>query len=189
MSVSIGSVRAGFYRAAAGAAAVAALTGGNAHAASQGTLGATSTGGVTIAASVPNRARITGLSDVAWVNVDPATAATATQNVCVWSNTATKRYTVTATGSGAANAFRLASGTLSVPFTVRWSGVTGAVTGTSLTRGTASAAFTSSATRQACTSGPVASASLIVGITAANLALMRSQTTYSGVLTLVVTPL
>ena len=49
----------------------------------------------TITASVANRAQITGLSDVAFTNVDPGSAATAAQNNCVWSNTATKGYSIT----------------------------------------------------------------------------------------------
>eukprot|EP00741_Cyanophora_paradoxa_P009045 tig00001467_g8758.t1 len=66
----------------------------------QGTLGATSTGSVSITASVANRAQITGLTDISFSAVDPATAATSAQSDCVWSNTATKGYSITATGSG-----------------------------------------------------------------------------------------
>ena len=42
-----------------------------ASAATQGTLGATSTGNITITVSVPSRVQITGLTDVAFTNVDP----------------------------------------------------------------------------------------------------------------------
>ena len=42
-----------------------------AAAATQGTLGATSTGGISISVSVANRAQITGLTDVAFTNIDP----------------------------------------------------------------------------------------------------------------------
>src|SRR5262245_5627324 len=73
-------------------------------AATQGNLGATSTGSVAITASVPSRVRITGLADVAFTNQDPGTDASNAQDVCVWSNTATKGYTITATGSSAAGA-------------------------------------------------------------------------------------
>ena len=86
---------------------VAAIASTAAQAATPGTLGATSTGTVVITASVPARARISGLSDVGFVLQDPNTAASNAQNVCVWSNTSTKGYTVTATGSGATNAFTL----------------------------------------------------------------------------------
>ncbi len=89
---------------------VAALASAPAMAATQGTLGATSTGSVAISASVPNRARITGLTDVAFTSQDPNTAASNAQSICVWSNTATKGYTVTASGSGTSSAFTLSGG-------------------------------------------------------------------------------
>jgi hypothetical protein len=173
---------------ALGAMAAMALPSTEAMAASQGSLGATSTGSVSISASVPNRARITGLSDVAFTNQDPAVAASNAQNVCVWSNTATKAYTITATGSGTASAFTLTNGTTTVPYSVEWASSTGQTSGTALSTGTASASLTSTATNQTCASGPTASASLIVGITTANLGTMSSGSSYTGTLTLLVTP-
>jgi hypothetical protein len=170
-----------------GAMAIAALA-VPAQAATQGTLGATSSGSISISASVPNRARITGLSDVSFASQDPNTAAASAQNVCVWSNTATKNYTVTATGSGAANAFTLANGALTVPYSVQWAASTGQTSGNALTAATASSAFTSTATQQTCATGPAASASLIVGISTTDLGAMQAATTYSGTLTLVVAP-
>lgn len=169
-----------------GGVAMAALAGGTAQAATQGTLGATSTGSVTITVSVPNRARITNLSDITIANQDPNTAINSAQNVCVWSNTATKNYTVTATGSGVSSAFTLANSTLTVPYSVEWAGSTGQTSGTALTAGTASAAFTSGAANQACTTGN--SASLVVNMSTGDLGSMQSQTNYTGTLTLVVTP-
>lgn len=173
-----------------GSAAVlaAALVSVPAMAATQGTLGATSTGTVAISASVPNRARITGLADVAFTNQDPGTAASNAQDVCVWSNTATKGYTVTASGSGASNAFTLAGGSSPVPYSVEWSASAGQTTGTALTAGTASAGLVSTATQQICATGPADTASLIVGISTADLGTMEAATSYTGTLTLLVTP-
>lgn len=173
---------------AIGAALASVLAAGQASAATQGTLGATSTGSVTITASVPSRARITGLSDVDFLNQDPGSAATDAQDVCVWSNTATKAYTVTATGSGTANAFTLSNGSETVPYSVEWSASSGDTSGTALSTGTASGSLTSGATHQTCTSGPSASASLIVGISTADLGTMSAGSNYTGTLTLLVTP-
>lgn len=159
-----------------------------AQAATQGTLGATSTGSVTITASVPNRARITGLTDISFLNQDPATAAASAQNVCVWTNTATGAYTITASGNGAANAFTLAAGASTVPYSVEWASTTGQTSGTALGTGTASASLTSAATHQTCTSGPSASASLIVRMATADLGTMAAGSSYTGALTLLVTP-
>lgn len=156
--------------------------------ATQGTLGATSTGSVTISASVPARARLTGLTDVSFLNQDPAVTASTPQNVCVWSNTATKVYTITATGSGSANAFTLANGALTTPYSVQWNSTSGQTSGTALTAGTASGSLTSVASQQLCASGPTSSASLIVEIATTDLQTMQATTTYAGTLTLLITP-
>jgi hypothetical protein len=171
-----------------GAIAASLCSGTVANAATQGTLAATSTGTVAISASVPNRARITGLADVAFTNQDPNTAAISAQNICVWSNTATKGYTIKASGSGTASAFTLANGSLTVPYTVEWAASTGQTVGTNLTAGTASASLVSTATQQTCASGPTASASLIVEIAPTDLGGMQASTSYTGTLTLLVTP-
>ena len=158
-------------------------------ASTQGSFGSTSTGSVTINASVPGRVRISGLSDVTFSNVDPSVAASNAQNVCVWSNTSTRGYNITASGSGSANAFTLASGALPVvPYTVQWASSSGQTSGTSLATGTALVGQTSSATNQDCSAGPASSASLVVGISSATLQSMTAGATYNGTLTLVVAP-
>ena len=167
---------------------VAAIASTTAQAATQGTLGATSTGTVTITASVPARARITGLSDVAFTLQDPNTAASNAQSACVWSNTSTKGYNVTATGSGTASAFTLANGALTVPYSVAWNAASGQTSGTALTTGTASANLVSTATQQTCSTGVTTTSSLVVGISTTDLGTMQATTTYTGTLTLVVAP-
>ncbi|WP_294120402.1 hypothetical protein [Sphingomonas sp.] len=178
-----------FYSASLAALAASVLIADPALASTQGSFGSTSTGSVTINASVPGRVRISGLSDVTFSNVDPSVAASNAQNVCVWSNTSTRGYNITATGSGTANAFTLASGALPVvPYTVQWASTSGQTSGTSLTTGTAFVGQTSSATNQDCSAGPASSASLVVGISSATLQSMTAGATYNGTLTLVVAP-
>ena len=158
-------------------------------ASTQGSFGPTSTGSVAINASVPGRVRISGLSDVTFTSVDPLVAATNAQNVCVWSNTSTRGYSVTATGSGTASAFTLASGALTpVPYTVGWAQTSGQTAGTALSASTALTGQTSTAIKSDCSTGPASSASLIVSIGSANLQSMTSGVTYNGTLTLVVAP-
>lgn len=166
----------------------AALAGEAAQAATQGSLGSTSTGSVSISASVPSRVRISGLSDVALTNVDPSLDASNAQNVCVWSNTSTKGYNITAAGSGAGSAFTLANAALTVPYTVEWSASSGQTSGTALTTGASLTGLTSTATNANCASGPSASASLIVKIAAADLQNMQPSANYTGTLTMVVAP-
>ena len=170
--------------------ATAAIFGaaGTAGASTQGSLGTTSTGSVSISASVPSRVRISGLADVAFANVDPSVDASNAQSVCVWSNTSTRGYQLTATGSGAGNAFTLANASLTVPYTVEWSGSSGQTSGTALSSGSALTGLTSAATNANCASGPASSASLIVKIGSASLQTMAASTSYTGTLTLLVAP-
>lgn len=189
MFVSLFSRRSRRIAAVALASAAALALGTPAIAASQGSLGATSTGSVTITASVPNRAQLTALSDISFSSVDPASAATNSQNVCAWSNTATKGYSITATGSGTGSAFTLASGVLTpVPYSVQWNQTSGQSSGTSLTAGTALGSLVSTATKPTCSSGPTTTASLIVTIAASDLQSMVAATSYTGTLTLLLTP-
>jgi hypothetical protein len=164
------------------------LSSGGAFAATQGTLGSTSTGSISIGASVPNRVQLSGLSDVAFTNQDPTVAASNAQNVCVWSNSSTRGYNVTASGSGAASAFTLSNGVVTVPYSVQWAGSSAQTSGSALTAGSALTGLTSTATNPTCSAGPSSSASLIVSISAASLQGMQAATNYTGTLTLVVAP-
>jgi hypothetical protein len=166
-----------------------ALAGASAaQAATDGSLGTTSTGTVQVSVSVPNRVQISGLADVAFTNQDPSVAELDAQDVCVWSNTGTRGYNIKATGNGASGAFTLASGGFTVPYSVQWAASSGASSGTALTAGTALTGLTSTAASSDCSSGPANTASLIVGITAPNLQSMRAATSYTGTLTLLVAP-
>jgi hypothetical protein len=125
---------------------------------------------------------------VSFTNQDPSSAALSAQNVCVWSNTSTKGYNVTATGSGAGNAFTLANGGQSVGYNIEWANSSGQASGTALTSGAALTGLTSTATAAGCSSGPATTASLIVKIPSANLQTMQAALSYTGTLTLVVAP-
>ena len=156
-------------------------------ASSQGTLGATSTGSVDVSATIPGRVQISGLSDVAFGTVDPTVAASNAQNVCVWSNTSGRGYSITATGSGAANAFTLTDGSNTLPYGVEWADSSGQSAGTALTTATALLGLSSVAINPDCSSGPASSASLIVKLTAGDLQAAVAGS-YTGTLTLVVAP-
>jgi hypothetical protein len=160
---------------------------GPAVAASQGSLGSTSTGSISISATVPGRVQISGLSDVVFGTVDPTVAASDAQNVCVWSNTVGRAYNVTATGSGASNAFLLSDGTNSLAYEVEWADTSGQANGTAFTSGTALASLASTATNPTCSSGPATTASLIIKMTTADMQAALASS-YTGTLTLVVAP-
>lgn len=160
---------------------------GSAIGATQGSVGATSTGSVSISATIPGRVQISGLSDVVFGTVDPSTAASNAQNVCVWSNTSGKGYTVTATGSGASNAFTLTDGSKTLAYDVEWADSSGQSAGTALTSGSALGGQVSTATNPTCSAGPASTASLIVNMTAASIQAAVAGS-YTGTLTLVVAP-
>lgn len=166
-----------------------ALVASSAGAATQGTLGVTSTGTINITASVAARAQVTGLTDVTFAAVDPTVAASNAQSDCVWTNTLNRGYSITATGSGTGSAFTLTSASsLTVPYSVQWAASTGQTSGTALTSGTAATGMTSLAVNPTCSSAPSTTSSLVVGITSANLLTMTAATSYTGTLTLLITP-
>lgn len=156
-----------------------------ARAASQGSLGATSKGTIMITLSVAPRARISGLKDVSFTQVDSNKPALSTQDVCVWSNTVSKSYTITASGSGSGGAFVLSSGTRTVPFNVRWGSKAGEG-GQRLTSGVPSGALTSAATDQECTPGTTTPFS--IQLAQADLRLAEPGLAYTGILNLTVSP-
>jgi len=168
---------------------LATAAAGTANAATQGSLGTTSTGSVVINASVAGRVQISGLRDVTFADVDAGVAQSDAQDVCVWSNTNGRKYNIKASGSGSGGAFTLASGALDpVNYTVEWNALAGKATGTGLVNGTGLAGQASVATAPTCASGPTKSASLIVKMDTTNLQNMQAGATYSGTLTLVVAP-
>jgi len=170
---------------------IACMASASAQAATQGSLGSTSSGSVSVSATIPARVQISGLSDFAFGTLDPSTAASSSKNVCVWSNTGTKGYNITATGDGGGtgNAFKLSNGSTTVDYGVAWAGTSGASSGTALTTNAAATGFTSTATSPTCASGASSTASLIVNFSTAQMqAAVGSATAYTGTLTLVVAP-
>ena len=164
-----------------------------AFAATQGSQGTTSTGTVTVSASVAARVDISNLTDVTFTDADLGPILntvgqdTKPQNVCVWSNNSDKSYFITASGSGAANAFTLANSTNPViPYEVFWNATSGQTTGTQLTTATKSAKLIGTANAPTCGGGTTAT--LILGILGTDANAMLAGTVYTGTLTLLVAP-
>jgi hypothetical protein len=161
-------------------------------AATQGTPGPTSTGTVTINASITPEVNITNLDDFTFTATELRTAlntgADGTQfdRVCVWSNNPDRSYFITATGNGAGSAFSLTDGTRTLAYTVQWADNTAGVNMTALTSGVKSSAFRTPAITPDCGGSP--RQSLRITIANAQIATMEATTTYTGVLTLLVSP-
>ncbi|MEO5774853.1 MAG: hypothetical protein ABIQ32_12150 [Sphingomicrobium sp.] len=134
------------------------------------------------------KAQITGLSDLSFGSISNVTVdAVRNENVCVYANGSNRDYTVRATGSGSGSAFTLANGSLLLPYEVQWKDSAGQTTGSQLTTNVALANQITSASSTTCSSGPAATASLIVILRASALA-SATAGNYSGVLTLTVAP-
>jgi hypothetical protein len=161
----------------------------SANAATQGAIGATSTGTVTINATINSLVQISDLNDITFSGLTGGATAQQTDNICVWSNTASKSYTIKATGNGTTSAFTLASGAnAAIPYSVAWANTAGATSGTALTTNVTSAAFTSTAVAPLCGLGASPTSTLLVSIGATDQAAMVANAAYAGVLTLLVTP-
>ncbi len=101
-------------------APIALLLAPAAHAASNGSLGATSRGSVVITASIAARASVTGAADVRFGS--PSAALTAEpQALCVTSNSRLHGFEVEAVGSGPGGAFELRNGSDVMRYSVNWS--------------------------------------------------------------------
>lgn len=135
-----------------------------------------------------NKVRIGNLNDVSFGTIaNLGVDAVVSQSVCLYSDTNTRGYNVTASGTGPAGAFALSSGTASLPYDVQWSSSAAQPAGTQLTANVPLTGQVSAAVQQTCTSGPASSASLIVVLRSAALS-SASAGTYSGTLTLLVGP-
>lgn len=147
--------------------------------------------GLLLSVAVPaeaasNKVRVTALSDVAFGTLANLGAdATQSQSICLFSDTSTAGYTVTATGTGPGGAFQLSSGAQALPFEVQWASSSGQSSGAALTPGVPLTGQVSTATHQVCTNGPATSASLVIVLRSAALSSAPAGT-YSGTLTLLV---
>ena len=132
------------------------------------------------------KVRISNLSDVDFGLIsDPQAEARRSQSLCLYASGGNSAYSVSASGSGAGNAFVLNSGAHSLPYRVEWSDNSGQSAGVPLSPAVPLTGQTSSARNQFCSAGPASSASLVVVLPAADLSQAR-EGSYSGTLTLLI---
>jgi hypothetical protein len=138
-------------------------------------------------ARAADKARITGLSDVAFGLITGTADQAISESVCAYSSSSTGGYSVTATGDGSGGAFELSAGADQLAYDVLWTDSADQAGGTALVAGSATAGFTSVANQQFCNSGPSTSASLTVVIRSASLgsAMVGS---YAGTLQITIAP-
>jgi len=140
------------------------------------------------ARAASNKVRITKLGDVAFGSIaNLSQDAVRSQSVCLYADTATNSYDVTASGTGPGGTFQLTSGADALGYQVQWSSSAGQTSGAQLAPNVPLTGQVASATHQTCGTGPATSASLIVVLPAAALSSAMAGT-YNGTLTLVVGP-
>lgn len=158
----------------------------SALAATDGTVGATSTGTSNISVNVPDLIRISGLADLALGSYSGSGDMSGADDICVYTNKAPGNYFVTASGSGAANAFTITNGTNTIAYNVFFNDTTGTSGEVSLASGVKSAQQTGANTTSASCGGS-SSANFHVVVPEANIQAAPAGS-YSGTLTLVVEP-
>jgi len=159
------------------------LLSGSVMAANNGSLGATSTGDLTITLDIASLVRVSNLNDInLGTFAGGAGNLAGSDTFCVYRN-GTGNYNINMIGDGAASAFTLANGADTVAYSVDF--VNGATT-TPMATGTALAGQTGANTTSD-TCGGVDNVSVNVAVSNAALASAPAGT-YSGVLTMVVAP-
>jgi len=156
------------------------------QAATDGSLGASSTGDTDISLTVPDLVKIGGISDLAFGSYTGTGNISQDDDVCVWTNVTTADYVVTASGSGTASAFTLTDGSETIAYQVFWNDVAGTSGSVELSTGVASATQTGANTTALDCSGGV-NANFQVTMSQSVL-LAVAPNSYAGVLTLTIEP-
>lgn len=155
--------------------------------ATQGSWGEKSIGTINVSADFAGTALINNLSDMVFTSVNPAVSLTNQENVCVYSNSLLGgSYSITATGSGAGNAFTVSNGVSTVAYTVSWAATTNATSGTALTSNVPLAGLNTGILTSVCLLG-ITNSTLFVNFSTQNLQ-NAAAGTFTGVLTLLITP-
>jgi len=142
----------------------------------------------TPAFAASNKVRVTNLSDLNFgLIANLSTDAIRAESVCLFAATDTNGYNITASGTGPAGDFELASGSTSLSYEVEWSSSAGQLSGAQLQPNVPLTGQVSVAGQQTCNNGPATSASLVIILRSAALS-SATAGTYNGILTLVVGP-
>lgn len=160
-----------------------------AEAASDGSLGPTSTGSFSVSITVPTRVMISKMDDLAFGTWTASGDMAQDDDVCVYTSDATGRYKVTLTGNGPSGEFQVDDGNSNIAsYQVWWNDEKGTVNGVQVSSGTALASQTTACTSNSSCSGCGSnSANFKVKFTSAELSSAIAGS-YTGTLSIVVEP-
>ncbi len=154
-----------------------------AFAASQGSIGSTSTGTTDISLTIDPLVRITGMSDIGLGTFNGTDDISGTDDVCVYSNTS-GNYMITAS-DGDADGFKLVNGGASIVYEVKWNDQDADTT--ALVDGTQFATAQNNASTTTSDCGGGTNATIKIAVTAANMLLVVPNV-YTATLTILVEP-
>ena len=174
---------------AVSAIALSALVSTGAIAATDGTLGATSTGTSAITLSIAQRYQISGISDLAFGTYSGSGDLTANDDVCIYTNDATAGYKVrmfdSSTLSAAGFSVQNTGGNAQIPYTVKWNTAAGTTGNVALAYNTAVAKTGANTTSTNCAGGN--NANFQVNLLAADMQMVPSGS-YSTTLSITIEP-
>jgi hypothetical protein len=140
-----------------------------------------------VSLTVSTLVRIYGVADFNFGSYTGSGSRSLDDDVCVWTNADAATYRVTAKGDGTDFAFTVAKdGSNTLAYTVKWNNTTGTAGNTALTANSISPNFSgANTTSQTCGGGNNANLQISFGEAALQAA---KPGTYSGVLTIVISP-
>jgi hypothetical protein len=161
------------------------LLSGQALAATDGTLGATSTGTSLVSLSISQVFKITGLADIA-LGAFGTTDMTGNSDACIYTNTAGGAYHVKVTDDSGTGGFALkTAGGSTVPYTVKWNSAAGTTGNAAVTYNTDLAGTNANTTSQTCAGGK--NANVAVNVLATDLTAAAAGN-YSTTLSVLIEP-
>ena len=151
-----------------------------------GQIGIRSQASIRITAIAPARMQVVGARSIGLSGLDASEAAAKPQRLCVWSNTSSPRYSVTAFSGATSGNFSLVNAAGDrLPFTVEWADRAEASSGAKLEAGSPLTGLSATA-GAGCSGRAAANASLIVRV--ADQQKPAEPKPYAGTLVLVLAP-
>lgn len=177
------------YLAAGTALLLSATVAHSAFAATDGTLGATSTGTSVVSVTIDQMYQISGMADFALGTYGGTGDLTGSDDVCIYTNDAAATYNVTITDNSTLSAADFsvenAGDTADIPFTVSWNDVSGTVGQVAATYATPLASTGANTASTNCGGGN--NANLAVNILEADLQAAAADS-YSSTLSVLIEP-
>ena len=165
----------------------ALLPTGPAQAARQGSLGSTSSGTISISVSVPPQARVSGVRDMEFADVESEVLQTRSRDICMSSNSLARSFRVSVVGSGSEGSLEVSNGPHTLAYSVHWSWPEEPDPGSPSATGSPASSLVASPSQLRCRPG-MGLVRLTVAIDDPRPRLVDTPAPYTGTLTLLLSP-